>query len=40
MNTNTTYLNIQTNSSSLKLCKTASKSMQILLEKHVENSQH
>ena len=40
MNTNTTYLNQQTNSSALKLCKTTSKSMQILLEKQVENSQY
>ena len=40
MNTNTTCLNQQTNSSALKLCKTASKSVQILLEKHVENSQY
>ena len=38
MNTNTTYLNQQTNSSALKLCKTASKSVQILLKKHAEKS--
>ena len=40
MNTNTTYLNQKTNSSARKLCKTTSKFVQILLEKHAENSQY